>query len=73
MIQITDSKYYYELCRMYEQELIRETGERVWSDSFFYQGFRYWVKKNYNIDNNGSVFLTFQNEQDYIMFLLRWS
>lgn len=73
MIQITDPQYYYQLCRMYEQELMKETGRRVWLDSSFYKGFRQWAKKTYNIDNDGSVFLSFENEEDYIMFMLKWS
>ena len=73
MIQVTDPQYYWKLCNMYEEELRKETGRRVWLDSAFYKGFRHWVKKKYNIDNEGSVFLTFQNEEDYVMFMLGWA
>lgn len=72
MIRITDPEYYYALCRKYEVQL-RLTGQRVWLDSNFYEGFRAWIKEEYNIDNNGTVVLSFEDERDHTMFMLRWN
>lgn len=73
MKQIIDPKYYYKLCNIYEREVEQPTGERVWLDASFYGGFRKWVKEKYNITNNGSTILTFEDDRDYTMFMLGWS
>lgn len=72
MKEIYDPQYYDTLCSRYGIKIAQETGKRVVLDRSFYQGFRKWVKKEYNIDNNGSIVLTFKDDRDYIMFLLRW-
>lgn len=71
MIQITEDKY-YSLTRIYGSQLQEETKQRVWLDNSFYVGFRRWLKETYNIDNNGNSVLTFENDHDYTMFMLRW-
>ena len=73
MIQITDPQYYYDLSKRYENQLREETKQRVWLDSSYYAGFRRWLKTTYNINNHGSVVLKFEEERDYIMFLLKWT
>lgn len=73
MIQIKDPEYYQKLCARYERELEQQVGRRVWLDSSFYIGFKHWVKKNYNIDNDGTSMLTFENDHDYTLFMLKWN
>lgn len=72
MIQITDPQYYYDLCRTYEDQLILN-GKQVVSIDYFYEGFRRWIKNEFNIDNNGTVVLTFEDDRDYTIFMLRWN
>ena len=72
MIQITDPQYYYDLSKRYEHQLREETKRRVWLDSSYYEGFRRWLKDTYNIDNHGTTMLTFKNDHDYTLFMLKW-
>ena len=72
MKEIYDPQYYDTLCSRYGIKIAQETGKRVVLDMSFYQGFRKWLKEEYNINNNGSIVLTFKDDRDYIMFMLRW-
>lgn len=73
MKEIYDPQYYDTLCRRYWRKLHQETGRRRVLDRVFYQGFRAWLKEEYNIDNTGSSVLTFKDDRDFTMFMLRWA
>jgi hypothetical protein len=74
MKEIYDPQYYNTLCSRYERKLPQEPGRlHGWLDDTFYQGFRAWLKEEYNIENYGTCILTFQDDRDYIMFMLKWS
>lgn len=71
MIQITDPQYYYELCQEYKQVIFNKTKQKVWLEPSFYESFKKWVKDEYNIDNDGTIVLTFEDDRDYTMFMLK--
>lgn len=73
MKEIYDPHYYYTLCSRYEHKLQQEPGRPLRLDDTFYQGFRAWLKEEYNIDNMGTTVLTFEDDRDFTMFMLKWA
>jgi hypothetical protein len=65
-----DKQYYDRLMQLYEKHL-RATGKIVWLDSGFYFNFADWIKDNYGVWVERAGSLTFENEHDCTLFLLK--
>ena len=43
-----------------------------YNSNLFYQEFRWWLEQKYKCYNDGSNFLYFKTEEDYIWFVLKY-
>lgn len=73
MKKLTDPSYYYRLFDEYLRT--KRPGDFDCSEmnEVQYNSFREWAKQKYNVDNDGTVVLTFENDEDCTIFLLKWT
>lgn len=72
MIVIDDPIYYSKLFARYERMEARRTDQRQWLDAGYYMGLQKWLQKEYNCQQYGNAGLSFDNEHDHLLFLLKW-
>ena len=75
IISITEHLYYHKVFTTFEKMEADRLGHRPYIDSFFHRDFAKWLKDDHLcfLDwGSKHISLVFDNEEDKIMFLLRW-